>query len=71
MGREYISELRPPMGLLFIPQVIYEDGGPLWNDIDMIRLCKSYQQASSSKQEKLHGGNDEFGTRSIFVHTLK
>jgi hypothetical protein len=25
------------MGLLFIPEVIYEDGGPLWNDIDMIR----------------------------------
>jgi hypothetical protein len=26
MGRDYVSELRPPTGLLFIPQVIYEHG---------------------------------------------
>jgi hypothetical protein len=23
MGRDYVSELRPPTGLLFIPQMIY------------------------------------------------
>jgi hypothetical protein len=34
MGWGYVSELRPPMGLLFIPQVIHECGGPRWNDID-------------------------------------
>jgi hypothetical protein len=24
MGRDYVSELQPPTGVLFIPQVIYE-----------------------------------------------
>jgi hypothetical protein len=33
MGRDYVSELRPPTGLLFIPQVIYEHGEPWWNCI--------------------------------------
>jgi hypothetical protein len=27
---DYVSELRPPTGLLVIPQVIYELGEPLW-----------------------------------------
>jgi hypothetical protein len=27
MGRDYVSELLPPTGLLFIPQVMYECGG--------------------------------------------
>jgi hypothetical protein len=31
---EYASELSPPMGLLFITQMIHEYGGPWWNDID-------------------------------------
>jgi hypothetical protein len=30
---ENVTELRPPTGLLFIPQVIYGHGKPLWNDI--------------------------------------
>jgi len=30
MGRDYVSELLPPIGLLF---VIYEYGEPRWNDI--------------------------------------
>jgi hypothetical protein len=34
MGSDYISELWPPAGLLFIPQVIYEYGVPWWNGID-------------------------------------
>jgi hypothetical protein len=34
MGWHYVSELRPLMGLLFIPQVIYEYGGQRYNDID-------------------------------------
>jgi hypothetical protein len=34
MEREYVSELRPPMGLLFIPYVIYEHGEPWWIDIN-------------------------------------
>jgi hypothetical protein len=31
---DYVSELRPATGLLFIPQVIYEYGKPRWNDTD-------------------------------------
>jgi hypothetical protein len=30
MGWDYVSELRTPMGLLFIPQVICEHGEPWW-----------------------------------------
>jgi hypothetical protein len=29
VGRDYVSELRPPVGLLFIPQLIYEYGALL------------------------------------------
>jgi hypothetical protein len=32
--RLYVSELRPPTGLVFIPLVIYEYGEPRRNDID-------------------------------------
>jgi hypothetical protein len=34
MGGEDVSELRPPMGLLFIPRMIYEYGGRWWYDTD-------------------------------------
>jgi hypothetical protein len=37
MGRDYVSELRPPTGLLFIPQVLYDYGEPWWNDIDRVK----------------------------------
>jgi hypothetical protein len=30
MGSEYVSELLPPTGLLFISQVIYEHGERWW-----------------------------------------
>jgi hypothetical protein len=30
----YVSEPRPPTGLLFIPQVIYKHGEPWWTDIE-------------------------------------
>jgi hypothetical protein len=56
IGLDYVSELRPPAGLLCILQVIYEHGEPWWIDIDrtelLIRppeLSQSYQQSSSSK----------------------
>jgi hypothetical protein len=38
VGRDYVSELWPPMGLLFIPQVIYEPEEPWWNVIGRRRL---------------------------------
>jgi hypothetical protein len=34
MGWDYISELWPQTGLLFISRTIYEYGLPRWNDID-------------------------------------
>jgi hypothetical protein len=34
MGWNYVSELQPPTGLLFTPQVIYEYGEPRSSDID-------------------------------------
>jgi hypothetical protein len=34
MVLDYVSELRPPTGILFIPQVIYEHGETWWNGID-------------------------------------
>jgi hypothetical protein len=41
IGSDYISELWPPMGLLFIPQIIFEHGEALWNDIGMgiVLIC--------------------------------
>jgi hypothetical protein len=35
MGLDYVSELLPPTGLLFIFQVIYGNGEPWWIDSDM------------------------------------
>jgi hypothetical protein len=34
MGRDNVSELRPPPGLLFILQVMYELLDSWWNDVD-------------------------------------
>jgi hypothetical protein len=63
MGWDYVSELRPPTGLLFIPHVTYERGQPWWNDIDSGRLLirplefpdnptSSYPVAKQEKLEK-------------------
>jgi hypothetical protein len=44
MGRDDVPEMRPPSGLLFIPQVIYEPGELRWNDIDresIVRLLRT------------------------------
>jgi hypothetical protein len=35
---DYVSELQPLTGLLFIPQVIYESEQPWWNDINRGKL---------------------------------
>jgi hypothetical protein len=34
IGCDYVSELRPPTGLLFMPWMLYEYGETRWNDID-------------------------------------
>jgi hypothetical protein len=33
MEWDYVSEMRSPTGILFIPQVIYEHGESWWNNI--------------------------------------
>jgi hypothetical protein len=33
-GRDYVSELWPPTGLFFTPEMIYEFGEPRWNVTD-------------------------------------
>jgi hypothetical protein len=38
MVRDYVSDLRPPTCLLFIPQVIYGHGKSCCNDIDRGKL---------------------------------
>jgi hypothetical protein len=48
MGFDYVSELRPPTGLLFIPQVIYEHGDPWWNKIDRGKLLIFPQELSGN-----------------------
>jgi hypothetical protein len=66
---DYVSELQPPMGLLFMPQVIYEHGEPWWNAIDRRKLLICPPELSGNptsshilaNQEELGEGNDEFG----------
>jgi hypothetical protein len=36
MGRDYVLELPPPTGLLFIPSI--KHGKPLWNFVDRRKL---------------------------------
>jgi hypothetical protein len=38
MGLDYVSELRPPTGLLIIPKLMYEYGEPWRNDIESVKL---------------------------------
>jgi hypothetical protein len=72
MGREYVSELRPPTCLLYIPQVIYEHGKPWSNHIDRrnTRLVnQSYlivlpAELSDRKVGITGGGNYEFSLRN-------
>jgi hypothetical protein len=44
------------MGLLFIPQVIYENGEPWWNDIDRVKPKNSEENLSQCHvvQRKFH-----------------
>jgi hypothetical protein len=45
MGCDYISDMQAPMGLLFIPQVIYEHGEPWWNHIERENSLFVYQSS--------------------------
>jgi hypothetical protein len=66
-GVRHVSEMRPPAGLLFIPQVIYEHWESWWNDIGKeklsIRPPEIFGNSTSSnlvaKQEERGEGNAE------------
>jgi hypothetical protein len=63
MGQDFVSDLRPPAGLLFIPEVIYEYGESLWNnDVDRGKLIcplelsgNIYQQSRLVAKQEKHG----------------
>jgi hypothetical protein len=75
----YVSELQQQTGLLFIPQVIYEQEEPWWNYIHMrILLIRPTELSGSpysshlvANQKKLGEGNNEFGLLNTFLHTSK
>jgi hypothetical protein len=47
-GVTLISEMWPPMGLLFIPPMIYKHGEPCWNDTDSRAQRKTCKCATLS-----------------------
>jgi hypothetical protein len=67
------------MGLLFLPQVIYEHGKPWRNDIDMGKLLirppelsdKAISSHLVANQEGVGEGNNKFSLRSISFSTSK
>jgi hypothetical protein len=78
MKWDYVSELLPPVVLLFIPKVIYEHGEQCWNDIvvgtpdSFTRpLSSNYQSRLVANQEEFIKVYDEFSLRNMFVHTSK
>jgi hypothetical protein len=50
---EYVSELRPPTGLLLIPQVIYEHGEAWWNDIGKGKLLIRQPELSGNPTSRV------------------
>jgi hypothetical protein len=46
MGWDYVSELQPPTGLLFKPQVIHKHGEPWWNNTDRGKMKNSEKNLS-------------------------
>jgi hypothetical protein len=46
LGWDYVPELWPTAGLLFIPQMMYEYAEPWQNDIDRRKLKKSEKKLS-------------------------
>jgi hypothetical protein len=77
MGWDYVSELRPPTCLLFIPHVIHEHWEPWWNYIDRGNFWFVLQwpllvlrgESSSSKAKGTGEGNDEFLLTKYLFYT--
>jgi hypothetical protein len=51
----YVFELRPPPGLLFIPQVMYKNEEPWRNDIDRGKLLIRPQEFSGYRVGRRQG----------------
>jgi hypothetical protein len=55
MGWDYFSELRPPTGLLFIPQMIFDYRKRRWNDMDRRKAKKSKRNLPQCPPQFSHG----------------
>jgi hypothetical protein len=70
MGREYVSEPRPPTGLLLIPKVVCEHGEPWWwwcllrrrTDSSTRALWQSYQQSHLGASRRNGQRSEKFAT---------
>jgi hypothetical protein len=71
MGRAYLSELRPPSGLFFIPLVVYSHGEPWWVDIDQRSLLILRGESSSSKTGGIGKGRYELYLIKYVFNTSK
>jgi hypothetical protein len=74
IGRDYVSELRPPGGLLFIPQMICEyvdlqlNGSDRGNFLFVHLNSLTILPTEIAKQEKHREGNVEvFPTKYLFL----
>jgi hypothetical protein len=67
MGQDFVSELRPPAGLFFIPEVIYEYGESLWNN-DVVRgklICPLQLSGNLYQQSRLVAKQEERGEKML------
>jgi hypothetical protein len=77
IGWDYVSELRPQTGLLFIPQVIHEHAEQWWNESTEENLIRPPGFSANPTSRHLVANQEEvrkdgeFSLRSIFVHTSK
>jgi hypothetical protein len=79
MGCDYVSELQPPTGILFAPQVIYGHGESWWNDVDgenswlvhHSSLTILTAESPGSKEEEWAKRMINLASRSSCVRTCK
>jgi hypothetical protein len=75
-GENYVSELRPPMGLLFIPHMMYENGVPQWNNIDggnrrtRRKTCPSTTSSNANPTWTDPGANPGFHVKRLAIKHL-
>jgi hypothetical protein len=69
MGQDYASKLRP-MGLLFIPYMIYEPGVPLWNGIDRWTLIRPPEFRGNFTNSYLVAKHDDMAKEMNFAYEI-